>query len=91
MQVIAQLSVVFECNLILFIAILSLRAMLATRLTEEAVSIILSILYKHEAKRPLDRIGLAIDIMHTLIVISPYPHLVVLLVLLRGSYPFTLS
>lgn len=38
-------------------------------INEEAVAVILSILYKHEAKRPVDRIGLAIDIMHTFIVI----------------------
>lgn len=42
-------------------------------MNEEAVAVILSILYKHEAKRPIDRIGLAIDIMHTFIVRSP-PH-----------------
>lgn len=46
---------------------------LGCSLNEEAVAVILSILYKHEAKRPIDRIGLAIDIMHTFIVRSP-PH-----------------
>eukprot|EP01087_Luapelamoeba_hula_P012742 TRINITY_DN3589_c0_g1_i2.p1 TRINITY_DN3589_c0_g1~~TRINITY_DN3589_c0_g1_i2.p1 ORF type:complete len:1747 (+),score=210.18 TRINITY_DN3589_c0_g1_i2:116-5356(+) len=42
---------------------------LGCKLTEDAVISILGIWYKHESKRPLDKIGLAIDIMQVWLVL----------------------